>query len=326
VLYLTLVPSIEPPGGDGRAPLRDAVTALFDLFFEERGIDVKAGARDDAARLRDAWLEHLLPGVDEARIAALLASRRFVVLEGPPGTGKTRLAYELLRGHYGGRGRVIQFHPGTTYESFVGGLGPGVGKDGALAFEPVPGHLMRACEAARKDPSNRHLLVVDEINRADLSKVLGEAILLLEPGAPDRSVRLAYDFPDTGDALSLPPNLDLLGTMNSADRSIAILDIAVRRRFAFVPLHPQRAVVARHSGPRMQQAFSSLLRLFVEHAGPDAMTLMPGHSYFLAQDDQADELLRTQLRPLLEEYIAQGYVTGFADEVRAYLDGLPARG
>lgn len=325
VLYLVLVPPSSRPDPDAIGPLRDAVAALFDLFFEERGIDVKKPFAPDADRLRDAWLGHLMPAVDAARVAALLERRRFVVLEGPPGTGKTRLAYEVLSQRYAGRGRVIQFHPGTTYESFVGGLGPVPGDGGALSFVPVPGHLMQACEAARGDPEHRYLLVIDEVNRADLSKVLGEAILLLEPGQPDRSVRLSYGFPGTGDMLSLPPNLDLLGTMNSADRSIAILDIAVRRRFAFVPLHPQRSVVAKHAGPAMQKRFSDLLRLFVEHAGNDAMALMPGHSYFLADDTGADDLLSTQLRPLLEEYIAQGHVTGFVDEVRAFVDTLPPR-
>jgi len=322
-LYLILEPPRVAPSGGEREALREAVTALCDLFFDERGIDQKAAHRQGAQRLRDRWLDHLLPDADDAQIVDLLAARRFVVLEGPPGTGKTRLAYQVLRTRYGERGRVIQFHPGTTYESFVGGLGPRSGPQGSLVFEPVPGHLMQACEAARADPDHRHLLVIDEINRADLSKVLGEAILLFEAGESERTVGLAHAFPGVGSALSLPPNLDVLGTMNSADRSIAILDIAVRRRFAFVPLYPQRSVVERHGGPRMQEVFTSLLRLFIEHAGSEAVSLMPGHSYFLASDERADAALQTQLRPLLEEYLAQGYVAGFANEVRAFIDTLP---
>jgi 5-methylcytosine-specific restriction protein B len=324
LLYVILEPPRSQERADSRAALRDCLAALCDLFFDERGIEPKAAHARDAHRLRDQWLDHLLPGVDESRIADLLGYRRFVVVEGPPGTGKTRLAYEVLRTRYAGCGRVIQFHPGTTYESFVGGLGPRTGSGGGLAFEPVPGHLMQACEAARSDPGRRHLLVIDEINRADLSKVLGEAILLFEPGESDRSVRLAYDFAGIGDSLSLPPNLDVLGTMNSADRSIAILDVAVRRRFAFVPLYPQRSVVEQHGGARMNEAFTALLRLFVEHAGPEAMSLMPGHSYFLAPDDRADAALQTQLRPLLDEYLAQGYVAGFAHEVKAFIDTFAA--
>jgi 5-methylcytosine-specific restriction enzyme B len=325
--YDTFIYLIVPPLRDRNDDaMRDAVAALLDLFFSERGIEVKADSRADADRLKDAWLGHLLRSVDAPKVAGVLASRRFAVVEGPPGTGKTRLALEVLAAEpYRGRGQVIQFHPGTTYESFVGGLAPGPDAKGSLIFRPQAGHLMRACEAARRDPTRRYLLVIDEINRADLAKVLGEAIFLFEAGAEPREVELAHDFPDTGTRLQLPDNLDVLGTMNSADRSIAILDVAVRRRFAFVSLHPQRAVVDQLAGPRMKDAFSTLLGLFVEHAGPEAMALMPGHAYFLADDEHAALRLDTQLRPLLEEYLAQGYVAGFADEIRAYVDALAAR-
>lgn len=110
-------------------------------------------------------------------------------------------------------------------------------------------------------------------------------------------MRLAYDLPGIGRDFGLPPNLDLLGTMNSADRSIAILDVAIRRRFAFVPLSPQVEVVERHSGPVLQQAFVELLDIYVEHASADALPLLPGHAYFLGADGDAPELLRTGLRP-----------------------------
>jgi 5-methylcytosine-specific restriction protein B len=322
VIYLVVPPPVDRIGD----AIRDAVAALLDLFFGERGIEVKVDSRVDADRLKDAWLGHLLRGVDASTVAGALESRRFAVVEGPPGTGKTRLALEVRAAEpYCGRGDVIQFHPGTTYESFVGGLAPSTDPAGSLTFRPQAGHLMRACEAARKDPAHRYLLVIDEINRADLAKVLGEAIFLFEVGEEPREVALAHDFPDTGMRLKLPGNLDVLGTMNSADRSIAILDVAVRRRFAFMSLHPQRAVVDQLAGPRMKAAFSALLGLFVEHAGPEAMALMPGHAYFLADDEHAGLRLDTQLRPLLEEYLAQGYVAGFADEIRAYIDAFAAR-
>jgi 5-methylcytosine-specific restriction protein B len=322
VIYLV----IPPPTDRNNDAMRDAVAALVDVFCEERGIEVRSDFRADANRLKDAWLGHLLRGVDASAVIDLLRSRRFAIVEGPPGTGKTRLALEVLAAEpYAGRGGVIQFHPGTTYESFVGGLGPSADAAGSLTFRPLPGHLMRACEAARKDPTRRHLLVIDEINRADLSKVLGEAIFLFEADETSRTVALAHDFPGNGTQLQLPDNLDVLGTMNSADRSIAILDVAVRRRFAFVSLHPQRSVVDQLAGQRMKDAFSALLGLFIEHAGPEAMSLMPGHAYFLADDAHAEQRLDTQLRPLLEEYLAQGYVAGFADEIRAYIDGLAAR-
>ena len=156
-----------------------------------------------------------------------------------------------------------------------------------------------AAEAAN-DPGHEHLLVIDEINRADLAKVLGEAIYLLEPGRHTRSINLAHDFPNHGRTLSVPSNLHILGTMNSADRSIAILDVAVRRRFAFLPLWPQLSVVEALAGERLRHAFHDLLTIFVEFAGDDVLPLMPGHSYFIGQDDVATMRLGTGVKPLLE--------------------------
>jgi 5-methylcytosine-specific restriction protein B len=132
------------------------------------------------------------------------------------------MARRLKRTAYGDRGRIVQFHPGTTYESFVGGAAPQDGGAMGFTFRPCEGHLIQAVLEARANPDKRFLLVIDEINRADLAKVLGEAIYLFEATQPDRSVKLQYDFPVLGRELSLPPNLDVIGTMNSADRSIAI--------------------------------------------------------------------------------------------------------
>src|SRR5262249_9654478 len=155
-----------------------------------------------------------------------LADRRFVIIQGPPGTGKTRMATRLLTSVYKGHGKSVQFHANTTYESFVGGLAPASG-DGnlGLRFVPQPGVLMRAVSEASADKGRSYLLHIDEINRADLSKVLGEALYLFESDSPDRRIQLALDFGvPWGDSLCLPPNLHVVGTMNSSDRSIALVD------------------------------------------------------------------------------------------------------
>ena len=109
--------------------------------------------------------------------------------------------------------------------------------------------------------------------------------------------------------------------MNSADRSIAIVDVAIRRRFAFVKLWPQFDVVQKSGSKLAEEAFKRLLSIFTEYASEDAFALMPGHSYFLPKngsDATALKSLRLNLLPLLEEYLAQGYVTSFADHVRGY--------
>lgn len=313
------------PGEDQGATL-EAVTAMLDLMFEERGqVPLKEWA-EECGRIRGEWFEHLMPATTEEGVAEFLKQRRYVIVQGPPGTGKTRMALRLLADTYGGVGRSVQFHPNTTYENFVGGLAPVQG-EGALGlqFAPAPGFLMEAAATALAQPERDYLLHLDEINRADLGKILGEAILLLEPGDGEpRRVDLAYDFgAPFGRTLWLPPNLHILGTMNTADRSIAIVDVAVRRRFGFLPLWPSMEAVAAHGGGLAREAFQRLTSIFVEHASEEALNLVPGHSYFLHADDgRARAELRAGLAPLLREYLAQGYVTGFAEEVRSYLQWL----
>jgi 5-methylcytosine-specific restriction enzyme B len=302
-----------------------AVTALLDLVFGERGLRPMKESLADSDRIRSKWFDHLMPVVEPARVKEILDERRFVILQGPPGTGKTKMATDLLANEYGGNGRTIQFHANTTYEAFVGGLAP-VPTEGALGlqFAPMAGFLMNAAVDAMKD-SRPFLLHIDEINRADLSKILGEAIFLFEPNVSrERTVQLQYDFGEPiHQVLRLPTNLHILGTMNSADRSIAIVDVAVRRRFGFLSLWPQMNVVVGHGCDLMQTAFRDLVSIFVEHASEDAFNLVPGHSYFLESDDtKARVNLKINLAPLLEEYLAQGYVGGFAEPVRNYLQWI----
>ncbi len=309
-----------------RAGTEAALTAFLDLMFEERGHRPISNYLNSYESIRGDWFEHLMPGVDREQVAELLAARRYVIIQGPPGTGKTRMATELLRGEYEGRGRSIQFHPNTTYENFIGGLAP-ESASGELGFRfaPTPGALMEAADQALRDPSNTYLLHIDEINRADLGKILGEAIFLLEAAdGSDRKIELPHDFGEPFHrTFFLPQNLHILGTMNSADRSIAIVDVAVRRRFAFVSLWPRMNVVERLACEEMQRAFKELVSIFVEHAADDAFPLVPGHSYFLEADEsRAGRSLKVNLAPLLEEYLAQGYVSGFAEPIRGYLQRI----
>jgi len=324
VLYAIYRPS------DDRAGTTAAVTSMLDLMFGERGYPPLKDFQDDALAVQSAWFEHLMPSTTSADVVSLLKMRRYVILQGPPGTGKTRMARQILANEYAGSGQTIQFHPNTTYENFVGGLAPvqeSTNDKGALGFRfaPKPGFLIEAAIRAAENPTKNYLLHIDEINRADLGKILGEAIYLLEPDPEStREIALPYDFGKPFfRSLLLPNNLHVLGTMNSADRSIAILDVAVRRRFAFLSLWPSLRVVEEYGCELGQRAFQQLVSTFIEHAADEALPLVPGHSYFLGKDDQhARTNLKTNLVPLLTEYLAQGYVSGFAESVRAYLQWL----
>ncbi len=298
--------------------------AFLDLMFEERGITPRAGSIQDNENIRAEYFTNLFPKIDSQEVVDLLNTRKYVILEGPPGIGKTRMAMQILSENYHNHGTTIQFHPNTTYETFIGGLSPE--KDTSelgFHFTPKKGELIEAVVETLKSDGRSYLLNIDEINRADLSKVLGEAIYLFEPKSA-RKVKLAHDYGEPiFNVLQLPENLHILGTMNTADRSIAIVDVAVRRRFAYLKLWPQMEVVMQNSCELMQEAFLKTISIFVEYSNDEAFNLVPGHSYFLEIDpEKAKNTLKVELVPLLEEYLAQGYVASFADSIRGHLQWI----
>ena len=170
------------------------------------------------------------------KIDLLLKDKKQVIFQGPPGTGKTYVARKLAKFLAGSQDRVtlVQFHPSYSYEDFVQGFRPTL-KDGQAGFEIRNGPLVRAAKAASQN-SAKHFLVIDEINRGNLARVFGELYFLLE--YRDKKIALQYSGEGEGEGFSLPDNLYIIGTMNTADRSIALVDLALRRRFYFVEFHP----------------------------------------------------------------------------------------
>lgn len=301
---------------------RQVVQAFFDLYAFERGWQVLAQCQLEFTEYIDALRSELFQIPTAASVNELLRLRHFVVLEGPPGTGKTRMALDIRKHYFDSHGSVVQFHPAVTYEDFMVGLSPDP-RENSLRFKVRPGWLLEAARSASEAP---FLLVIDEINRADLGKILGEAIYLFESGDDEfgeqRVVQLPHPVGGQVD-FSIPSNLHVIGTMNTADRSIANIDLAVRRRFSFVSMPPDRSVVVDQHIPLATEVFDRLVDVFVEHAPFDALDLLPGHAYFLASDEAHLRVrFKHDLLPLLNEYLREGYLGPASTELYAVRDEL----
>ena len=196
------------------------------IGWQLQGPDIEVHPVDDERHpdLNTLSAELHLPTSFLEKIETLLDEKPQLIFQGPPGTGKTFVARKLARHMAGTDERVslVQFHPSYAYEDFVQGFRPTLTNDGQAGFDIRNGPLVSAAERARLEPDAKHFLIIDEINRGNLGKVLGELYFLLE--YRDTETTLQY----SDEPFSLPPNLYIIGTMNTADRSIALVDLALR--------------------------------------------------------------------------------------------------
>ena len=238
-------------------------------------------------------------------INRLLTDKKQVIFQGPPGTGKTYVAQafaEHLAGGSKDRVTLVQLHPSYAYEDFVQGFRPTLEND-RPGFELKDGPLLRAAKGAEDEPDAKHFLVIDEINRGNPAKVFGELYFLLE--YRDREIRLQY----SDEPFSLPKNLYIIGTMNTADRSIALVDLALRRRFYFVEFHPDDEPVKGVLRRWLEAKASSVMWLadVVVRANEkmkDDRHAAIGPSYFMKgglDDDAVKRIWKHSVLPYIEE-------------------------
>ncbi|MET8676548.1 AAA family ATPase [Streptomyces sp. NPDC004647] len=291
--------------------LLDVVEGLFTVeaaAVEQAVVEVRA-AREVVLKDPDTALadELLVPLEWLQEMRDLLQERKQLIFYGPPGTGKTYLAQAIAEHLAGGRESVklVQFHPSYAYEDFFEGIRPVLhgGEGGTIGFDLRSGPFRKLVDAAEENPETPYFLIIDEINRANLAKVFGELYFVLE--YRNRSVDLQY----SGD-FSMPSNVFLIGTMNTADRSIALVDAAMRRRFAFEALHPDQEPtrwllsrwIDRHHPGRQDVAqlwYALNFRI-------DDKDFKIGPSYLMRDsaytEGGLERIWRTAILPLLEEH------------------------
>jgi hypothetical protein len=256
-------------------------------------------------------LEHLaadtLLPIDtlEEWISLLHGTKKQAIFYGPPGTSKTFVATRLAEFLAGTLERVltIQFHPSFSYEDFIEGLRPEAGDSGdasaGIRYEIRPGLFQEFCDRARAHLAETYVCVIDEINRADLGSVLGELMYLLEYRGS--SIQLPY----SKRRFSVPSNVIVVATMNTADRSLALVDFALRRRFHALPLLPDRDLLSKFLEGNATDASLAMRFFELVQDRVGRTDFAPGHSYWMLEDPSAaalSQVWRYELRPYLEEF------------------------
>ncbi|MYB40889.1 MAG: AAA domain-containing protein [Chloroflexi bacterium] len=260
-------------------------------------------------------------------VERLLEDKGQVIFQGPPGTGKTYVARKLAACLAGSpsRVRLVQFHPSYAYEDFVQGYRPSLDTEGRASFRLQNGPLVQMAQHAQAKPDAKHFLVIDEVNRGILAKVFGELYFLLE--YRDEPMRLQY----SDEPFKLPRNLYIIGTMNTADRSIALVDLALRRRFHFVEFHPDKPPVEHLLGWWLERNVPEMdwVADVVDLANEklDNREAAVGPSYFMQDDLDEDKVALTwehNVLPYIEEqlYGQPGRLAEFdLDRLRRELGG-----
>jgi 5-methylcytosine-specific restriction protein B len=258
------------------------------------------------------------------QILERLQSKKAMILQGPPGVGKTfiarKLAYALMEEVAPERVEMVQFHQSYSYDDFVRGYRPLEGKSSRFALQN--GVFYEFCQKAMHDPDRKYVFIIDEINRGNLSQIFGELLMLIEHDkrGPEFSVPLVYRHQADEARFYIPQNLYLIGLMNVADRSLAMVDYALRRRFVFVTLKPQFDSLMYRDWLSERSMSPELIDLIVERmtALNQEISADPllgenyriGHSFFCPKGDNFAGLdqkwyqgiVRTEIVPLLKEY------------------------
>lgn len=287
----------------------DYVQGLEELIFGQKS-DIDQEEVIYPPYSKDDYLNEVF--MDETQydtLQSLIAYKKNIVIQGAPGVGKTfaakRLAYSIIGEKDTSRVMMVQFHQSYSYEDFIMGFRPS--KEG---FELKEGPFYSFCKRAQDDPDREFFFIIDEINRGNLSKIFGELLMLIENDKRGEQLRLLY----SNELFSVPKNVYIIGLMNTADRSLALIDYALRRRFAFYEMAPAfdsdgfQSFLVNSDHERFISLIEKVKELNEQITKDDALGegFRVGHSYFLTTKEVTDTWLSAivtyELLPLLNEY------------------------
>ncbi|GMQ23683.1 hypothetical protein Aoki45_03650 [Algoriphagus sp. oki45] len=250
--------------------------------------------------------------IDEAEeVKNLLNERKYIVLQGPPGTGKTRTA-KSVADKIGAKTFFTQFHAETSYSDFIYGIRPDT-EDEELRYKENLGSFSEALKYAIDHTNEKVILIIDEINRANLSNVLGPIFYLFEHkmDVSNVEIEIAPNFK----VKKLPENFSVISTMNTADRSLAVVDFALRRRFAWYTMKP-KIIKSRNF---FNEDFIKIQEIFDWYASSTELNLQPGQGYFIAEsDDEMKNRVQYEIFPLIKEYLQEGLLRNAKEEFNNY--------
>ncbi len=322
--FLRFDPEYKGAGLKQGSKLEEEVWNEFSCNLERlhrvaKAIRKRVGA-PEAYSIEDAHQDLFLPPDRFTRLITSIRSRKNLILQGPPGTGKTfiarRIGWCLIGRQDDGPIEMVQFHQSYAYEDFVQGYRP----TRMGGFELRDGLFRTFCERAADDPDTPYVLIIDEVNRGNLSRIFGELLMLIERDkrSQDYAVALTY----SGMRFHVPANVHILGMMNTADRSLALVDYALRRRFAFETLEPaygtdygrsafEKYLTTEGTDPGLTRRICERMGKLNETIRGDrelGRSFEVGHGYFVPDDgDEPSEdwyrhIVDTQIAPLLREY------------------------